>query len=226
MSITQLPPTLTRLSLRQCDFHPAQFFRTGECQTALPALQLLDLGYFPRPLSHVDLGSLDQWPSLRALGLEAWEVKDKGLSDIIPLLGYLSVLDLERTRISDNVLEVILINASNLKYLFVGNTKITGRAFSSVRKHVGCSGTLKITHLCMKNTRVTEISVFQLLEMTPNMRWLAVASSHLPEEALARVEAAVPKYCRFDPRGPVDEYDCCEHFETGVVKSLKLNDLV
>ncbi|KAH9376258.1 hypothetical protein HPB48_015453 [Haemaphysalis longicornis] len=226
MSITQLPPTLTHLSLRECYFHPAQFFRTGEGRTALPALQLLDLGDFCCPPSYVELGRLDQWPSLRALGLEAWwSVKDKGLRNIFPLLGFLFVLDLEATRMSDNVLEVILLNASNLKYLFVGDTKISGRAFGSVRKHVGCRGTLKITHLCMRNTRVTEISVFQLLRMTPNLRWLAVTSAHLPEKALAKVEAALPKCCRFDAIWPVDDYKYCSHFETGVVKSLKLNEL-
>ncbi|KAH9376261.1 hypothetical protein HPB48_004470 [Haemaphysalis longicornis] len=226
MSITQLPPTLTHLFLRQCDFHPAQFFRTAEGRAALPALQLLDLGDFWCPPSHIDLGSLDQWPSLRALGLEAWRsVKDKGLRDIFPLLGFLFVLDLEGTRMSENGLEVILLKASNLKYLFVGSTKICGRAFSSVRKHVGCVGTLKITHLCMRNTRVTEISVFQLLKMTPNLRWLAVTSANLPQNALTRVEAALPKGCRFEPMGPVEDYKCCSHFATDVVKCLKLNEL-
>lgn len=211
MSISDLPQSLTHLSLRGCFFHPAEFLRAQLGQpTSLHFLQFLDLADC-NLVSSVELGRLEQWPSLRALSLEGCHrVNDGGLSNILPLISNLVALDIEGTDISDRGVQMILLHGLNLKFLFLGHTSCTGEAFVSVS---GCRK-LGLSHICLRRTVVKEEHLYRLFEMVPDLKWLAVTSRHMFTDVTARVKEAVPASCNFVEilQRYVNENKFCKHF--------------
>ncbi|XP_075747028.1 F-box/LRR-repeat protein 12 isoform X1 [Rhipicephalus microplus] len=210
MSISDFPQSLTYLSLRGCFFHPAEFLRAQLGQPSLKFLQLLDLAEC-NLVSSVELGRLEQWPSLRALSLEGCHrVNDGGLSNILPLLSNLVALDIEGTDIGDRGVQIILLHGLNLKLLFLGHTSCTGEAFVSVS---GCRK-LRLSHVCLRRTLVKEEHLCRLLQMVPDLMWLAVTSRHMSVDVIARVKKAVPASCSYVEISQryASEGELCSHF--------------
>ncbi|XP_075543006.1 F-box/LRR-repeat protein 12-like isoform X1 [Dermacentor variabilis] len=224
MSVSDLPPLLTHLSLRSCFFHPAEFFRAEFGRPALHSLQLLDLADC-NLVSSVELGRLEQWPSLRALSLEGCHrVNDGGLSNILPLISNLVALDIEGTDISDRGVEMILLHGLNLRFLFLGHTSCTGEVFMSVSRQLKGRRKLGLSHICLRRTLVKDEPLYWLLEMVPHLMWLAVTSRHMSADVRARVKEAVPTSCQFVQFLPfyVNASTFCRHFVSDSIQNLKL----
>lgn len=220
-TFADLPATLVKLSLRDCFFHPAEFFHTNPLRPALPHLQLLDLGRCSL-VSSIELKKLERLPQLRALCLEGcYRVNDGGISNIPHVLDNLLVLDIEGTEITDRGLCMVLGYGIHLKCLFVGHTQVTGKAFSEalpyIRRHLESSEGL--THICLRRTRVTEGHLSKLLEVSPHLVFVTVTSPYLSVDAKARLEQSVSKSCRIlDCCAPYEaEVKHCEHFGSGIV---------
>ncbi|KAH7959094.1 hypothetical protein HPB49_008160 [Dermacentor silvarum] len=225
MSVSDLPPMLTHLSLRSCFFHPAEFFRAEFGRPALRSLQLLDLADC-NLVSSVELGRLEQWPSLRALSLEGCHrVNDGGLSNILPLISNLVALDIEGTDISDRGVEMILLHGPNLRFLFLGHTSCTGEVFVSVSRQLKGRRKLGLSHICLRRTLVKDEPLYRLLEMVPHLTWLAVTSRHMSADVRARVKEAVPSSCQFVQFLPfyVNASTFCRHFVSDSIQNLKLD---
>lgn len=224
MSVSDLPPLLTHLSLRSCFFHPAEFFRAEFGRPALHSLQLLDLADC-NLVSSVELGRLEQWPSLRALSLEGCHrVNDGGLSNILPLISNLVALDIEGTDISDRGVEMILLHGLNLRFLFLGHTSCTGEVFMSVSRQLKGRRKLGLSHICLRRTLVKDEPLYWLLEMVPHLMWLAVTSRHMSADVRAKVKEAVPTSCQFVQFLPfyVNASTFCRHFVSDSIQNLKL----
>lgn len=225
MSISDLPPFLTHLSLRGCFFHPAEFFRTLFGRPALLSLRFLDLADC-NLVSSVELGRLEQWPSLRALCLQGCHrVNDGGLSNILPIISNLVVLDVEGTDISDRGVHMILLHGLNLKYLFLGHTSFDGEVFALVSSQLEGLRKLGLTHMCLRRTLVQEEHLYRLLEMVPNLMWLAVTSRFMSADVRARIEQAVPASCQLVQFLPfyISENTFCRHFLSDSIQELKLD---
>uniref|UniRef100_G3MNM3 F-box domain-containing protein n=1 Tax=Amblyomma maculatum TaxID=34609 RepID=G3MNM3_AMBMU len=224
MSVSDLPPTLTHLSLRSSFFHPAEFFRADVGRPPPRGLLLLDLADC-NLMSSVELGRLEQWPSLGALSLEGCHrVNDGGLSNILPLISHLVALDIEGTDVSDRGVEMILLHGVNLQFLFLGHTACTGEAFLSVSRHLKGRRKLRLSHICLRRTLVRDGPLYRLLEVVPRLAWLAVTSRHMSAEVRAKVKEAVPSSCQFVQFLPfyINASTFCRHFASDVVQNLKL----
>ncbi|XP_070381399.1 F-box/LRR-repeat protein 12-like [Dermacentor albipictus] len=226
LSASDLAERLTHLSLRRSCIYPNTFFQNESERLAVSSLRFLDLANCIF-LSRFDLGSSKQFPFLRGLVLEGcYPVYDDGIFLVMPLIANLVLLDIERIYVGNRGVETVILQGTNLRYLFVGHTAFDGRAFEEVWRLLAGRRALRLTHVCLRCTQVQELHLRKLVRMTPRLRWLAATSAHMSTAARRRLERCLPRSCRYLELGPGDPQSApsCRHSATSEVLGANLHE--
>ncbi|XP_037555734.1 F-box/LRR-repeat protein 12 [Dermacentor silvarum] len=224
-SLSVLATRLTHLSLRRSCLYPNKFFQHKPERPLASSLLFLDLANCTF-LSLFDLGSLKQFPSLRGLVLAGcYPIYDDGLAHLEPLIANLVLLDIERIYVGNRGVEMVLLQGTSLRYLFVGHTAFDGRAFEAVWRILGGQRALPLTHVCLRCTQVEEPHLKMLLRMTPRLQWLVATGADMSPDAREGVEQCLPRSCQYLEVGPGNPESAasCRHSLTSEVRKANLN---
>ncbi|XP_015912060.1 F-box/LRR-repeat protein 12 [Parasteatoda tepidariorum] len=159
VSISDLPPNIFHLSIRESELSPSTFFGS-QPHLSLPNLTCLDLGGCNNFLTSQDLHILTTFKCLKALYFEGcFRINNGGIESLIEILPQLETLDVEGTDISNEGVHIILDNCAKIKELFIGHTLINDRALFKCQK----DAVPKLSYICVRDTNISSIGLHAFL---------------------------------------------------------------
>ncbi|XP_076311069.1 F-box/LRR-repeat protein 12-like [Tachypleus tridentatus] len=210
ITIQDLPPKLTTLSLRRSFFHADQLFCCTDSPSG-PQLKCLDVSHCWCISDH-DMPFFTKLSNLQELYLESCDyISDDGVFMFVSRSETLTVIDIEGTNISDDTLHIISERCPKLQKLFLGKTWVTDRGIMSLSDKAFPS----LEMLCLSKTMVTITGIKYLCESQKTLKWLKISESKLLLQDVQDVMSVLPLckvYRKQVTHFSSPESDICEHF--------------